>query len=220
MGANVLSCMLQKANKANLIQGVRASKNAPKINHLLFADDLILFIKVNKSTYQAIQDIFNQFEEMSGLTINREKSEIWFGPNTPKQPRKEYVDQLGLRMVRKFGKYLGTYVDEPTRRMDIGKELIDKVSKKLQGWKSRLLSQARRLTLCNSVLQNLSTYQMATSKIPKTHLKQIETCVRDFWWGNTSDQGKMHLIKWEHLARPIKQGGLDYVKWNLLIRPC
>ena len=77
--------MLQKAKEDKLIQGVHASRNSLKINHLLFANNLILFIKITNSTCQAIHNIFTQFEEMSSLALNREKSEIWFSLNMPKQ---------------------------------------------------------------------------------------------------------------------------------------
>ena len=50
------------------------------------------------------------------------------------------LKKLGCRLVHKFGRYQGTYIDESDRRKDIGKELISKLNKKLQGWKSKVLS--------------------------------------------------------------------------------
>ena len=44
--ANVLSHMIEYAKEKDIIQGVRASCNAPRISHLMFVDDLILFIKI------------------------------------------------------------------------------------------------------------------------------------------------------------------------------
>ena len=71
----------------------------------------------------------------------------------------EFIEKLGLRLVHKFGKHLGMYINELARRKDIGKELISKLNRKPQGWKTGVLSQARRLKLCKTILQNLPTYQ-------------------------------------------------------------
>ena len=72
--------------------------------------------------------------------MNHTKSKVWFSPNTLKVKRKGFVDKFGIQLVNKFGKYLGTYIDELNRRNDIGKELIRKLNRKLQGWKTRVLS--------------------------------------------------------------------------------
>ena len=61
LNPNVLSCMLQQTKHDNLIQGIKACQNAPKINHLMFADDPILYIKVTNSSYQNFNNIFQQF---------------------------------------------------------------------------------------------------------------------------------------------------------------
>ena len=58
---NVLSCMLNVAEHNGQIQGVRASRNAPSINHLLYAVDLLLFFQVTRLllTYYS-QDFLNR----------------------------------------------------------------------------------------------------------------------------------------------------------------
>ena len=46
--AEGLSCMLKAEGKKGNIQGIQVSHTAPKIDHLLFADDSILFLKPTK----------------------------------------------------------------------------------------------------------------------------------------------------------------------------
>lgn len=50
----LLSCILGKASSEGLFHCVKVARNAPPIKHLLFADDLMLFVKANMgrlSTY-------------------------------------------------------------------------------------------------------------------------------------------------------------------------
>lgn len=42
---NVLSCMLLKAEAQKQLEGAQFNKNGPRINHLIYADDLLLFFK-------------------------------------------------------------------------------------------------------------------------------------------------------------------------------
>ena len=89
---------------------------------------------------------------MSGLQVNKDNTEIWFSLNTFKNQRNILSRYFGFRVAKSFGKYLGTYIDDSYKRIDIAKEVINKLTRKLQGWKARLLSQTRRLTLCRTVL--------------------------------------------------------------------
>ncbi|XP_074300637.1 uncharacterized protein LOC141631929 [Silene latifolia] len=49
-----------------------------KLNHLLFADDLLLFAKGNASSIMWILRAFATFSAASGLQLNKDKSEIYF----------------------------------------------------------------------------------------------------------------------------------------------
>ena len=68
----------------------------------MFVDDLILFIKVTCLSFQIINNIFNQFKRVSRLVINWVKFELWFSPNTPREWRKDFTNQLGVKLVHKF----------------------------------------------------------------------------------------------------------------------
>ena len=36
----------------------------------------------------------------------------------------------------------------------------------------------------------------------------MESCIRNFWWGQTMNHRKIHLISWENLIKPLRQGGI------------
>lgn len=68
-----------------------------KLSHLLYADDVLLFAKVNKKTIKAINSSLKDFMSFSGLNINLSKSSIWFSPNTPSHTRASTSLSLGIR---------------------------------------------------------------------------------------------------------------------------
>ena len=55
--AEGLSCMLKAAEKNENIQCIQVSHTAPKIDRLLFADDIILFFKATKNNAIVMQQI-------------------------------------------------------------------------------------------------------------------------------------------------------------------
>ena len=75
--------------------------------HLFFADDLILFSKVNSEAYEANSDVLEIFYKESGQKISVEKSQIYFSPNVNANLRLEVCDKLGIHETTNIGKYLG-----------------------------------------------------------------------------------------------------------------
>lgn len=76
-----LSAMIKLAENQGNIHGVAISRSAPKITHLLFADDSYFFFKaspVEANTFKTILDIYSA---ASGQIINFEKSALSFSQN-------------------------------------------------------------------------------------------------------------------------------------------
>ena len=70
-----------------------------------------------------------RFAQAFGLLVNKAKSEVWFSPNTPKTVRKELAEHLGIKLVQRLGRYLGTFIDDLSRRKEIIQEIVTKVNK-------------------------------------------------------------------------------------------
>ena len=73
-----LNRMLQQAAANDKIRGFSLCKRGPKISHLFFADDSLLFCRAFLANLQAIQDILSLYEQASGQKLNREKTSIFF----------------------------------------------------------------------------------------------------------------------------------------------
>ena len=68
-----LNRMLQQAVSNDRIRGFSSCKRGPKISHLFFTNDSLLFCKASLIDLQAIQDILSLYEQASGQKLNREK---------------------------------------------------------------------------------------------------------------------------------------------------
>ncbi|CAN1146793.1 Putative ribonuclease H protein At1g65750 [Linum perenne] len=86
--------------------------------------------------------------------------------------------------------------------------LIERIDKKLTGWKVKALSTAGRVTLAIPVLNTLPTYLMQTTLLPVEICNAIDKKIWDFIWGSFNGERKMHMINWETICIPNNQGGL------------
>lgn len=67
--------------------------------------------------------------------------------------------------------YLGFPLGNNPRNYDFWQPVIEKVGKKLDGWKQFNLSRGGRMTLCNSAWANLPTYCMSLFHMPSDIIK-------------------------------------------------
>lgn len=59
LAAENLSCLLKSRNQSSSLRGIRVATSAPLVNHLLFADDSLLFFKANRD---GAEEVSNQLE--------------------------------------------------------------------------------------------------------------------------------------------------------------
>jgi hypothetical protein len=74
--AEAFSSMLNKAEQDGSLEGIKICPGAPSFNHLLFADDSLILLKVSEESSLHLQNILNLYEVCSGQTINVDKSSI------------------------------------------------------------------------------------------------------------------------------------------------
>jgi hypothetical protein len=94
--AESLSSMLMQADSDGFLEGVPTSRRGPRINHLFFADDSLIFCRASLDHWNRLSAILNSYGAASGQQLNKEKTGIFFSRNT-----------LLLRHAKKLRRLLG-----------------------------------------------------------------------------------------------------------------
>ena len=87
--------------------GISIARGCPRVTHLFFADNSILFCKANPEECQELKLILRRYEEALGQKINTDKSSVFFSPNTSQDIKDEIFNILGPMQDSKHTKYLG-----------------------------------------------------------------------------------------------------------------
>lgn len=105
IGSEVISHLILREENLNHLEGIKISRGGLSITHLLFADDLILFGKVNHSTTATLAHCINTYTAWSGQKINN-KSTIHFSNNTPICSKREVKNFLDFKTCTSKLRYL------------------------------------------------------------------------------------------------------------------
>src|SRR5688572_32630763 len=92
------------------------------------------------------------------------------------------------------------------RQETIFSVLKERIWKKIQGWKERLLSRAGKEVVIKAVVQAIPTYMMSIFQIPEGLLAEIHSMMAHFWWGSTGENRKVHWHRWANLSKPKNMG--------------
>ncbi|KAL0012535.1 hypothetical protein SO802_007643 [Lithocarpus litseifolius] len=133
--AEGFTALLAKAELEERIHGVSICRRAPRISHLLFANDSLLFCQATHKEVKEVTDILQTYGRASGQCINMDKSLVLFSSNTSNTEKDWVKNTLGVKEVERFETYLGLPTMVGRAKYQSFAYLKDKVWKKLQGWK-------------------------------------------------------------------------------------
>jgi hypothetical protein len=193
----VLSQMLRKTEEGGFIKGFQAGTAADNrvcVSHLLHADDTILFCDANLVQLLYIRMVLTCFEVVTGLKVNMAKSEtvsigVVDGLN-------DLVELLSCHTGSLPLQYLGMPLGASYKALSVWNPIIEKIERRVAGWKRIYLSKGGRLMLLKSTFSSLPTYYLSLFPIPVSVAKRIECLQRNFLWGGMGEKHKHHLVAW------------------------
>ncbi|XP_026419676.1 uncharacterized protein LOC113315626 [Papaver somniferum] len=181
-----LKWLLLNAETKNQISGVKAARNSPDITHLMFADDILIFVQADMHNVVGIMNILAYFGSIYGQMLNLDKSSVYFSHNLSPSSR----DILAIKMTEMMDSdtYSGVTLLIGRNKIKAFTSLIQSFGYRLKTWKGKTMNHSARTVMVKHVLNTLPTYQMGCFRIPKTMIDQMDTIQTHFWWGHSSNR--------------------------------
>ena len=202
--------LIKNAASRGDIKGFSLCKQGPKLTHLFFADDSLLFCRANSTECSKVMDLLSVYEDVLGQKINRDKTALFFSKSVTEANRQIIKGVLGVREIKHYEKYLGLPSLIGKGKKASFNYIKERIWRKLQGWEGKLLSQAGREVLIKVLIQAIPSYTMGCFKLPIGLCNEIEVMIRKFWWGQRGDKRKIHWLKWSEMTESKSEGGMGF----------
>ena len=187
---------------------VKASRSGLAFSYLFFADDLVLFANANPKNCATANSVLQEFCARLGKKVSEAQSYLYFSPNVDPDQRESLTDILGFISTTNLGRYLGFLLKHPGRQRHDFNFVLDRVKKKFVSWKANLLSMAGKMVLIQASTSAIPNYVMYSNLLPNKVLEGIDRVNRNFLWGSSEHNRKMHWVNWGEVTKPNEMGGL------------
>ena len=127
--------------------------NLMMMSHLLFTDDTLIFCDADSMQIASLRAILARFEKVSGLRINLGKSKLV--PIDVMHNMDVLVGMLGCRQSSLPLRYLGLPLGAKFKELSIWNPILEKMERRLAGWKRLYLSKGSKATLIKSTFSSL-----------------------------------------------------------------
>ncbi|XP_019225379.1 PREDICTED: uncharacterized protein LOC109206956 [Nicotiana attenuata] len=187
-----------------------------QLNHLCFADDILLFCKGELQAIVLMLRGLQSFSNASVLTTNAAKSDIFIA-NMDEQCLQDLCELTGYKRGSLPFRYLGVPISSKKLVALDCEILVDKMTMKIKCWGTRNLSYAGRVLLVNAVLMHIHSYWASIFVLPKKVIKSIIGVCMSFLSDGKVHTNKSSLAAWDLVCRTKRHGGLgvhDTAAWN------
>ncbi|XP_074347029.1 uncharacterized protein LOC141685850 [Apium graveolens] len=209
---NIFSCILSKTP-----EGYKYHWRCKelRLNHLFFADDVLMFSHGSKLSVKHIMDSMALFSSWSGLipSINKSSSYLcncdsdfttWF-------------DTLSIPRGNLPVKFLGVPLISSQLCVNDCMPLVEKITSRLQSWATILLSLAGRVMIIKSIVHAIEAFWCNHFLLPSAIHATIQSMLTRFLWkGNINNKGGAK-VAWNVICLPREEGGLglkNMAEWN------
>ena len=172
---------ITKANNEGSIRGFSLRRRSPRLTHLLFADDNLLFCRANSHDCQKVLEILATYESVSGQQINWRRTFLFFSKSTSEEKKREIKEAFRILEILHYDKYLGLPSLIGKHKKASFDYIKERIWRKLQGCEEKLLSQAGREIPIKAVVQAIPTYTMSCFMHPPSLYHEIEALIPKFW---------------------------------------
>jgi hypothetical protein len=104
-------------------------------------------------------------------------------------------------------KYLGIPLQYSKLSREDLQSLIDKIIRRIAGWRGKLLTQAGRLVLIKTCLATIPLYLLSFYKFPRWGIDLINSHMANCFWDDYEGHRKLHLANWHLICMKREYGG-------------
>jgi len=169
-----LSRIVKEEFKRGILHGIKITDHCI-LTHLLFVDDVLIFINEGIGDLTNMRNIFSLFKSSNRMTINCTKPTLTvagFSQHEIHYALQKF--QFSYPVLEEGLKYLGCKLKPLGYKTAEWTWLIAKMEKRLNIWYHKHLSRADRLVLIKSVLEATPVYWMTLAWIPRGILSRIQ----------------------------------------------
>ncbi|RLN42620.1 retrotransposon protein, putative, unclassified [Panicum miliaceum] len=120
------------------------------------------------------------------------------------------MQDLDIQRETMNERYLGLPVYVGKSKTQAFSYLKERIWKRIQGWKEKMLSRAGKEVMIKAVAQAIPTFAMGCFDLTKELCDHISSMIGKFWWSQQEKENKIHWISWEKLILPKGRGGLGF----------
>lgn len=152
----------------------------PRINHLAYADDLIIFCSGKTKTLELIVDCLRKYEESSGQQMNKGKSCFIMDKDISIKRINIVSRILQVKKEEFLITYLGCPLFTGKKKNEYFADMATKIVKKIGSWQCKRLSTGGKITLIKHVLNTMPIYLLSMCQPTKIIIYQIEKIFANF----------------------------------------
>ena len=141
------------------------------------------------------------------LVIGRKFS---LSTNTTPEVKEQIKQLFGARVMTECERYLGLPIATGKSKVNTFKDLQEKITKRVMGWKEKTISKAGREVLIKTVAQAIPMYSLSLFKLPTSICDNINSMMAKYWWGQNKEERRIHWINWTKLCTAKKEVGLGF----------
>ena len=116
--------------------------------------------------------------------------------------------------------YLGLPMVGSKSKINTFKDLQERITKRVMGWKEKFISKVGREILIKTIALAIPTYSMGIFRISKALCDNINSTLAKYWWRQTKDEKKIHWINQKKLCNPKDRGGMGLGIYKPLTQLC
>ena len=169
--------------------------------HLLFVDDVLIFLNGSIWDSTTFHDILDLFAKATNMVANQNKSTISLSHTSQQEDKVSHLFFCyQLHNIENGLKYLGFWI-KPHRHWIVDQIwLVIKIEKRLKNWNHRFLSRSGCLVLIKSILEATLMYWMSLSQIARGILACIQQMCCRYPWNGQKEGKTFTWVSWKKIS--------------------